>query len=339
PTKSEIKFENEQEIRPLLVAAVRASLGKNAAVPSIDFSTAPVEVDPLMPGEEIHDIDTGLTPGYNPFEFRTPPGLQPLDNEESGSGFSSSGAGLSTAARFRGARPSAKNWDDLYADFVKSKEENVAQDLNVQPDPQLPDMQPSAFTPICIQYALKYILTATSEGILIIDQHRAHVKILYEEIMERVSLSAQPSQRVFFPESVTLDQAQCMALAEVEKELRSLGFELEKESPVSDSYLIVSVPVMDKNISPSEMVMRILDSVRDDSSEYGRDDNAAESMLSRMALVMARASAIVRGHRLSQEEMESLVSRLFRLPDPSLTPGGNLIYHVLDESRIAALLH
>lgn len=341
PTKSEIKFENEQDIRPLLVAAVRASLGKNAAVPSIDFDSDPVEVNPLMPGQTPERPEAGLTPGYNPFEFNNNPSApSSFDFRGFGQSYRDS-PGPSTAERFRGSRPETKGWDALYADFIRQRgaapepEPPATQTPSPLPFPEMPE---GNIAPICIQYALKYILTTTSEGILIIDQHRAHVKILFEEIMERSAIPQRASQRILFPESIQLDNVQTAALHEVEKELRSLGFVLEPDPVASDSFLITAVPELGKNACPSEIILRVLESVSEDSSGYGRDDSAADAMLRRMALIMARASAIEGGRRLSSEEMENLVSSLFRLPDPSLTPNGNLIYYTLDESRIGTLL-
>ncbi len=86
-------------------------------------------------------------------------------------------------------------------------------------------------------------------------------------------------------------------------------------------------------------MLRILDSVIEDSANYGSDSpTTAVSVRQKVALVMARSAAIRRGVRLSQDEMENLVSRLFSLPDPSFTPSGNPIFTVLNDERISRLL-
>ncbi|MDE5585337.1 MAG: hypothetical protein K2I92_03230, partial [Muribaculaceae bacterium] len=87
-----------------------------------------------------------------------------------------------------------------------------------------------------------------------------------------------------------------------------------------------------------ETVFRILESVREESDSYGTSADPVDDMMRRMALVMARSAAIVRGRRLSQTEMETLVGQLLSLPDPSLTPSGKRIFSVLDEDRLASLL-
>lgn len=89
---------------------------------------------------------------------------------------------------------------------------------------------------------------------------------------------------------------------------------------------------------PREVVLRMLDSLIEDSASYGSDAMPAASMLDRAALLMARASAIVRGRRLSPSEMETLIADLFSLPDPALTPDGKKVFTLLDARRLELLL-
>ena len=150
---------------------------------------------------------------------------------------------------------------------------------------RLPEMEETSFSPICIQYAQKYIVTTSREGLLLIDQHRAHVKVLYERTLERVSHGGSVAQGVCFP----------------------------GHAPATD------------------IILRVLDSVMEDSVNYaGGKGSAGKDMRERMALVMARTSAIESGRRLSAEEMEHLVGDLFMLADPAFTPSGNRVYVVLN---------
>ncbi|MCM1152570.1 MAG: DNA mismatch repair endonuclease MutL [Muribaculum sp.] len=329
PTKNEIKFENEPEIRPLLVAAIRASLGKNAAVPQIDFESAPIEVHPLNQGEQADEYTATLNPDYNPFQTSRPGAIPPPE--------SFSARGTANAGNY-GAKPQTRNWESLYENFLGAKKEEAKAETSRDSQAGLPEMENTAASSMCLQYALKYIVTTTREGVLIIDQHRAHLKILYEEFLAKATEGALVSQRILFPEPISLDNTMLEALREVQPELRRLGFMLEPRSDNENEWLITSVPPATSGRSAREMIIRILDSVCEDSSAYGKDDKASREMIGRMALIMARSSAIERGRRLTDEEMERLVSDLFRLPDPSLTPNGNRIYHTLNESRIEALL-
>ncbi len=317
PTKNEIKFEYESEIWPLLVAAVKAALGKYSAVPAIDFSVQSVDVVPPAPDQAPSQPDGHISSGYNPF---------------------SEGYKQKTPYRDFASQTDTnlRNWDTLYTDFMKRRDDELPSKPDFTP-PQLPGTEENGEpTPICIQYAGKYIITPTRDGLMIIDQYRAHVKVLYESYMASARNNGGVAQGVMFPETITLPPELQTSLIEVESELNRLGFSLEYEE--GDRWKITSVPATLKNSDPKDVVMRMLESVNEFSLNFGSDVRPAEDMLRNMALTMARASAIRRGRQLSAEEMEHLVAQLFMMPDPAFTPNGNPVYTILDDGAIARLL-
>lgn len=326
PTKDEIKFEYEQQIWPILQAAVKAALGKFSAVPSIDFSSDAIPVRPLREGELPTEPVIEMKHNYNPFK---------TEYER---------------------KPSTNNWETLYDNFKRGSDNSeLSAEIQEIPDTTvsgLGQFEVSEFDAVtsnslfedepkgkleamCMQYASKYIITSSRNGLMIIDQHRAHVKILYEDYMRRVEKMEVVSQSVMFPESTTLDEVQRAALLEVGDDLKRLGFSLEYES--GETWLITSLPAMLKKGNPKDMVLRILDSVTEDSANYGLDARGGCSIASKVALMMARSSAIRRGEKLSSTEMEHLCAELFALPDPALTPNGNRIFCLLDEARLDSL--
>lgn len=322
PSKNEVKLEREKEILSILGASVKAALGKFAATPQIDFDTelVPAAAPASTPEEGSPAIE--VPADYNPFDMGT-------------GGFSPSGAGrYSEAASPR--RPSARNWETLYSRFMNRQEETARSSETV--DGVLPASDETMVPPgkDCIQFADKYIVTTTRDGILIADQHRAHLKILYEDFLRSVERMEVTSQRVLFPESIELDADQQDALARVKDELASIGFCLDHEG--GNRWSISAVPTIVGASDARETVGRILDSVREDSDDFGLDGNPAEGILQRVAHVMARSAAITRGRKLTPTEMESLIGRLLSLPDPSLTPGGKRIFTILDEGRLQNLL-
>lgn len=229
-----------------------------------------------------------------------------------------------------------RNWDTLYNRFMNRQELTARQHMPVEgvlpaidENPRLPEKE-------CFQYADKYIVTSSRSGIMVIDQHRAHLKILFEDCLRSVRRMEVTSQRVLFPESITLDFEQQDALARIQQELAAIGFSLEYED--DNRWLIAAVPTMISQGDAKETVLRILESVREESDSYGTTSNPVDDIMERMALVMARSAAITRGHHMTQAEMENLVGQLMSLPDPSLTPSGKLIYTVLDEDRLRSLL-
>lgn len=320
PTKNEIKFEYEQQIWPILVSAIKTALGKFAAVPSIDFSIDAIPLNPLRNGDHAEAPHIDYRNDYNPF-----------------------------ASERRSSAPKiGSDWEKLYENFSGARDrspvfqEEVPVEVMADTAPsELPfgDGEPESAggTPqVCIQYAAKYIITTMREGLVVIDQHRAHVKILFEEYLARAERQEVVSQHVMFPEVISLDAGQQAALTGVMEELHKLGFCLEYESDTS--WRITAVPQLPNGTLARDVILRVLDSVADDSANYGKEGDVEASLTRRVALVMARSAAIRRGQRLSVTEMESIISSLFALPDPSLTPGGNPVFTILDDTRIARLL-
>lgn len=333
PTKNEIKFEYEQEIWRILTAAIKAALGKFSAVPSIDFSVDALPVRPLREGESLEAPHLDVRSDYNPFR----------------------------QDHIRESVP--KNWDTLYESFRKeAHKENSgffggregtefsssgSRDKSFFPSsPQDADSiveaavglgfeeLNAAVAPLCMQLADKYIVSTSREGLLIIDQHRAHVKILYNEYLKMAQTMTMVSQGVMFPETIQLDSSQRAALEGIEDDLRKMGFTLDY---VNDSeWQIVSVPSILKGVDMKDVIYRILDSVSDDSENYGKEQAGYKDMVSRMALVMARSAAIKGGQKLSTADMERFMGDLFSLPDPALTPNGNRIFAILTDSEITS---
>lgn len=321
PSKNEVNLEREKEILSILGASVKAALGKFAAAPQIDFETDLVPVQPA--GSEAPENPTiPVPPDYNPFAINY--GTK-QNSEESNRQSSVSGRATTS-----------KNWETLYTRFMNKQEENATSGQIV--DGVLPVEESDTYLrgKDCFQYAEKYIVTTSRHGILIIDQHRAHLKILYEECLRDVQRMEVTSQRVLFPETIRLDMEQQNALARVNSELTSIGFILEYEE--EDKWSISAMPTMISQSNAREVVLRILESVREESPEYGVDGNPVGDILQRMALVMARSAAITRGRKLSETEMENLVGKLLSLPDPSLTPAGKQIFTILNEDKLHSLL-
>ncbi len=331
PSKNEVKLEREKEILSILGASIKAALGKFAATPQIDFDTDLVPVQPANEGAPENPV-ISVPSDYNPFEITTDTDfLQNRDGYHPGTG--------DFRANFHD-RPSrqsnVRNWDTLYNRFMNRQEETAIQQSPI--DGVLPKIDESPRLPEkeCFQYADKYIVTSTRSGIMVIDQHRAHLKILFEDCLRNVRRMEVTSQRILFPETIVLDFDQQDALARIQPELTAIGFSLEYEE--ENRWLIAAVPTMISQSDAKETVLKILESVREESDSYGTAPNPVDDIMEKMALVMARSAAITRGHRMSVAEMENLVGQLMSLPDPSLTPSGKLIFTILDEDRLKSLL-
>ena len=324
PTKSEIKFENEGDIYRLLTASVRAALGKFGAAPSIDFTQDAMQLDPARSGDFVSAPDQSVDRSYNPFKSTGP---------------APSSSGFASAPR----RQSVANWESLYTGFMSDGADTRQHTTMVEQAPPSPSqselpLDADSVAPLCIQCADKYILTPDSRGLLVIDQHRAHVKILYERYMRESGEGGDiaASQRIMFPETLRLDPTQMALLDGLDEAISRLGFTLEKQGDTE--VRILGIPASLKPGSARDAVLQIIDSVSDEGEAWGRQGTVTVTdMRAKVALVTARAAAIKRGRKLSGIEMEHLVGELLSLPDPSHTPVGNPVFMRLPLTTLDAL--
>lgn len=345
PTKNEIKFENEQIIRPILVSAVKSSLGKYGAVPSIDFSVEAIDFKPMVGGDLPKNPEIEIDPEYNPFRINT---------QDSGR---SDSRGIFTRRNF------GTDWEKLYEGFnsVDSPQSDVevpegsqgktSADFDIQNSLDYLDgiadnnrrsgehnsliKEEVEIAPVCLQVELKYIVTTSQRGLIIIDQYRAHEKILYERFLKQIEGSGIVSQSIMFPETIDFDEHQQVLLARAEKQLSHLGFTLEYEE--GDKWRITSAPSLVKPSDHKEIVYRILELTSEEGHTYGMEETDENTLYRTMANAMARSAAITGGKKLTTSEMEHLVAELFSLKSPSYTPEGKPVFSILDEARLQAL--
>ena len=294
PTKTEIKFENEQPIWQILAAAVREALGKFNAVPSIDFDTEgaldiPI-YNPAADHTAVKQPAVEVDPHYNP--FRSAP-LAP-----------------------------DRNWEKLYQDFTNKSSPSTP---DAPAAPLFPE--PAAATSACFQYKNRYILTALKSGLAMIDQYRAHVRILYDRYVRNVRGHTAVSQKLLFPELVELTPTEAAQLPSLLDGLHRLGFEL---SPMGgNSYSVTAVPSGLRDVKASELLKELVDGAADTPDAVG--DKMAEAL----ALSLARSAAIRPGRSLTTEEMEEMVATLFSTESNRITPDGKPVLILLTDDELA----
>lgn len=327
PTKDEIKFEEENVIWSILSAAVRASLGKNAAVPSIDFDSdvLPVETTGSQSERSASFPTFDIPQDYNPFASATSQQTPKRKDTDS------------QAWRDNNPKP-ITDWDKLYEGFMSKKSSTVH--APNQGTDILPETEPVSvsFGGSSFQFDEKYIIACLEgKGVAIIDQHRAHVKILYEQMMKRLISKQSASQTLLFPALLELSPEQEIILDEAHGILSSLGMQIEKEGL---DYVITGVPPGVSTDSGVEITIRVLETLMDDASHHGLEssEDIAESLKRKVVISMARSMAVKRGRILSEEERNEIITSLFQLPDPSLTPTGRRIYTLFGTSAIEKLL-
>lgn len=325
PTKSEIKFENEQPIWQILVAAIKEGLGKFNAVPSIDFDLDDAPEIPVFQPDSGASHGLDLDTSYNPFAS------QPS---------SVTGGGGST---LRQSSPTMnQDWEKLYQDFERKRGEELsnikASALNslsmdeVESD-SLPEMefaeQFDSTVPAVMQLKGRYILSPSKSGLTVVDQYRAHVRILYDRYIDLAGLQALSTQRVIFPEVLELSPSQSAFLDGIADELAQLGFDISFLG--DNSWTVNGLPSVLNDVNPREVMMSMLETVMDTGETLG------ESIRERIAFSMAKSAAIKPGQTLTTAEMDHILSDLFKLATPNYTPDGKLVLSIITTDDIVRL--
>lgn len=322
PTKNEIKFEDEQAIWQILTAAVKESLGKFNAVPAIDFDSidAP-EIPAFIPNASANPSPV-IDQTYNPFN-------QPYSSPTGGT----SGSAMNNWRRE--TKSVTDDWDKLYRQFESKKDdtgpiETRESSLNSNTIPQ--DNLNLVTNPNSVgvmQLKNKYIVTPTHNGLMVIDQHRAHERVLYDRFLDLIESGSFSSQRLIFPESFEISTSQNAILESLLPQLTDLGWDIAYLG--SNNWSINGQPAVLENQNPVEILLTILE----DFTETGQ--NIADDIISRMAQSLAKAASIKRGQVLTIEEMDRLMSDLFKLSTPNYTSDGRTVLSIISFDDINRL--
>ena len=173
------------------------------------------------------------------------------------------------------------------------------------------------------------MVTAVENGLMFIDQHRAHIRILYDRYINQMGSTPLPSQHYLFPEVMELSPADAATFAEIEPQLQHLGFDVNDLGGGAIS--IIGYPAGLDGVDIQRLLAELLAAVAD------RGTLTAEQLFGKMALTLARAAAIPVGQVLSQTEMHDLVEQLFATTSPNYTPDGHLIVSILPQDTIEKL--
>ena len=324
PTKTEIKFENEQAIWQILAAAVKETLGKFNAVPSIDFDTEGMPDIPAFessPYAGIQPPKTTYNPDYNPFNTSAVPP----------SSYSS--------------KPS-RDWEQLYEGLEHhSSAQHIQKSYPDDGDyftavsmehpvtPTLYDHSEEAAmgekSSQHYQFKGRFILTSVKSGLMIIDQQRAHIRILYDQYLEQITRRQGASQGMLFPDIVQFPVSEVPVLQEIMEDLSYLGFELTDLG--GGSYAINGIPSGIEGLNPVELIQSMVHTAME------KGGKVKEEVQSNLALTLAKAAAIVPGQVLTNEEMNGLVDGLFAVATPNYTPDGKTVLSVLQEDELEKL--
>lgn len=314
PTKTEIKFENEQAIRQILSATVKDAIGMFNDVPSIDFDTQDRPDIPVFnPSASIAMPKVSFNPQYNPFN-------------ETPSGSHHHAAASQWEQLYEGLHKSSATGSEALASLPFDEEPALEAATTAGPTDRLVEEK----SPAHYQYKGRFVMTAVKSGLLIIDQHRAHLRILYERFMSQARNRKGVQQKVLFPEVLQLSASDNIMLQKLLPEMTALGFELT--SLGGNAYSINATPADLESLNATTLIQEMLTS----ASEGGTLD--LDGIHHALAIGMARHAAIGYGEVLNNDEMEALVNDLFACPNFNYTPDGKRILAILPQSEIEHLL-
>jgi DNA mismatch repair protein MutL len=280
PSKTEVKFEDDQAIWQILLASVKKAIGKNNLSPSLDFNTEGVIDIPVLSREtEIKQPSIETNPAYNPF------------------------AGENTYER----KPSSPYLDERFEGWEQLFEPTSG----TQPAPQKN-----------LQIKNKYILSAVKSGVMLIDQRRAHERILYEKMLDALAEQKPLVQQSLFPETISLNAADYQVCLEMMASMEQLGFDIRDLG--NNTVVVHGFPADMKPVETMDTVEMMIEQYK---NIQGLDNAERAERVSRAA---ASASAIHYGTQLSDLEMQELIDQLFACSNPNYTPSGSLIARIMD---------
>lgn len=312
PTKTEVKFKQESQISSILEAVIKESLGKFNVKASIDFD------DELS----YHDI----------FKPRTGPVSMPsIEIDPNFNPFAASNAGghvrsyNPSSPRLNNSKDNVSNWEDLYKGFEDEgiSEQKVFQSaLNIEPEARKQE------TGTFMQFRQKYIITAVKSGIMMIDQKRAHERVLYERYMQSLKHERLIVQNMLHPHVFEVNPADYELLKEALPEFRIMGFEMEDFG--KNSFAVNGIPVDMKTSDIDTRLNELLMSYRENRL------NSKLEVKESLARSLAKFNAVNYGTQLGSHQIQELISDLFSCTSPNLSPDGKKIVYIMENDEIAS---
>ncbi len=316
PTKTEIKFEDERTAWHMIHAALREAMGKFNLMPSIDFDqNGAIDIPvSLAQGSILPEPEIKINRNFNPFE-------QEQHNNHDYSG-------VPTYRR----EQNQTNWQSLYSGFERDGVQN--DQLIVSPSDSWDDLDQSAvqqsFTDDEIttgdnhnflQIKNKYIITPVKSGLMVIDQRRAHERILFENFLKIIDNHLAISQRQLFPAKLELNAVDKEILVVLGEELKALGFEIVQTE--ENDFFIEGVPALLSHLNSTDLVEKLIGDFK------RRPVDVKEELKEHLALLLSQSAAINYGVSLKPEEISDLFNQLFTCRTPNFSPSGKTIVSII----------
>lgn len=311
PTKTEVKFDDEQALYAILRSTVKHSLGMFNVAPVLDFERDATLDVPYHYKDKVLDtpiIQVDST--FNPFAVET----EPEKSYSSGSSSSSVSYAKNTISQ--------PSWESLYTNLKQDTFEVASVSFeNEVVTSKLFDEEIVESQTLMYQFNRKYIIKSMKSGLLVIHQNRAHQRILYEQFLTNITVHHASSQQLLFPLEIQFSREEMMYLKEIQPNLEGIGFAFENMG--LDIAVISGLPAQ---IADTEVNSILHDLI------YNLQENLPEdsfSLTDSISKFMARSVAVKTGKYLNTAELENIVNGLFACKDPNVSPFNKPIFITL----------
>ena len=308
PTKTEVKFDDENTLYAILRSTVKHSLGQFNVAPVLDFDHDPNLDTPYAykeKGAVLPKVTVDAT--FNPFQEK---------ERKSGGGFQ---------------RTSSKGWENLYEGLDQEVDTDNFSSVAIESDS---DAQTSLYDDdgvgehmaTTFQLRRKFVMSTVKSGMLVIHQNRAHERILFEKFLGEITVKEGVSQQLLFPLELTFNPQELGILREVKDSLTNIGFAFE--SLEEETVKLTGVPLM----VPESGIGTVLDRLIADYAEGFNEGAVSQAEV--LAKVLSKNLAVKTGELLDQESQLALVNNLFACKEPTLSPFQKLTYTIISEGDI-----
>ncbi len=318
PTKTEVKFQHEQLIYGSVRSAVKHALGMFSLAPTLDFNTEPGFDFPVPKGYEPKPPTITIDPDYNPFNRESRQFQKPSDGLNANRG--------QWEKIFEVVAPRGEIQQTSPTSTIFSRHEKN------QPEPSDSGKIHDSFPGFkLLQVQNRFIVANVKSGLLIVDQQKAHERILFERINTMMESEQGLQQRSLFPQNIHLSPVDCEIIREIASDLINLGFEISELG--GGTFIVNATPASLPVSETGSFIEGLLEDYKKDKSDLGTDRKT------RLAKILARNMAVRAGKSLQPEEMQTIIDELFGCKVPEVAPDGSRILKILVSSEIEKILH
>ncbi|MCR4660071.1 MAG: DNA mismatch repair endonuclease MutL [Bacteroidales bacterium] len=301
PTKTEVKFIDEQTIFAMLRATAKKALGQFVLASEFEFNpSTEIDFSPAPKGYIPAEPTISYNHTYNPF-------------------------GSPSAQR----REAASRWVDFFDQKATAASTAPSAGAAATPDPSptlpLQQAEPEGMAQACMQVQERYIVSSVSSGIVLIDQQRAHERIIYDRLMARGAAAESP-QQLLFPVNCSFSPADAEIVSDLMPDIKARGFDI---APLGqNTFVVTATPTALADCDLQQLLDRIVADYKNSMLQKFADRNQC------LALSLARQMAVRPGKRLEQAEMQQMVADLFSSPMPDRAPDGRKTFVIIDPDSI-----